>query len=81
MTESKVVNAWIAQGEAKGRATGRVEGRAEMLLDLLADTFGAVPPDLEARVRATTAEDRLRAWAGAAVRAGSLAAFRQQVGL
>lgn len=85
MTESKVVNAWIAQGEAKGRATGlvegRVEGRAEMLLDLLADTFGAVPPELEARVRAATAGDRLRAWAGAAVRAGSLAEFRQQTGL
>ncbi len=85
VTESSVVNEWIAQGEAKGEAKGRAEGRAEgrvtALLEILADKFGAVPSDLEAAIRGTTAEDRLRAWAAAAAKAPTLDEFRKLAGL
>ena len=77
MTESKIVNEWIAQGEAKGRA----EGRITALLELLSDKFTTVPPEVETAIRGTTALDRLRAWAATAAKAASLDDFRQQAGL
>lgn len=94
VTESTIVNEWIAQGEAKGLAAGRVQGRAEgkaegqrearvaTLLEILATRFGPVPPDLEAAIRGTTAgEDRLQAWTVAVVKAATLDEFRRQTGL
>jgi hypothetical protein len=77
MTESIVVNRWIAEGEAKGR----VEGRVTALLEILGDKFQTVPSDLETAIRAVIAEDRLKAWISAAVKAASLDQFRQQTGL
>jgi hypothetical protein len=73
VTESKIVNEWIAQGEAKGRVTA--------LLELLADKFTTVPPEVETAIRGTTAQDRLRAWAATAAKAANIDEFRQQAGI
>jgi len=47
MTESSVVNAWIAEGEAKGKARRRVEGEARgsraFLVRIGAKKFGHNP--------------------------------------
>jgi hypothetical protein len=48
---------------------------------VLAEKFGVVPPELEAVIRATTAEDRLRVWTSAAVRAATLDDFRRAAGI
>jgi hypothetical protein len=81
VTESSVVNEWIAEGEAKGRAEGRREERVAALLDVLTDRFGPPPADLEAAVRAAADVAQLRAWTTAAVKAATLDDFRRAAGV
>jgi len=45
MTESSVVNAWIAEGEAKGEARGEVRGSRAFLVRIGAKKFGNGPTD------------------------------------
>jgi hypothetical protein len=51
MTESSVVNEWIAEGEAKGEAKGRAEGRAEgvrsSIITFGTKRFGCKPTDAQ----------------------------------
>jgi len=47
---------------AEGRAEGRADGRAELLLKQLAARFGAIPADVESRVR-TASDALLDTWA------------------
>jgi hypothetical protein len=73
MRESSTYQGILREGRAEGRVEGRIEGRIEgrvegavialqdALLDQLAEKFGTVTSELEARVRATTDQDRLRA--------------------
>jgi predicted transposase YdaD len=44
----------LAEGLTTGRAEGRAEGEQRSLLALIRARFGAVPPAVEAKVRATT---------------------------
>lgn len=46
---------------AEGKAEGRAEGAREALLDVLREKFAAVPPEVEARIRAATDPDKLAA--------------------
>jgi hypothetical protein len=65
MRESSTYQAILEEGRVEGLTRGRVEAtletRRQDLLDLLTDRFGPVPADLEARIKATTDPDRLRA--------------------
>ena len=45
----------------EGRAEGRVEGRQDDILLILRTRFGAVPPNVEAKVRATADPVQLQA--------------------
>lgn len=47
MTESSVVNAWIAEGMAEGEAKGRVESARAILLRIGAKKFGRSPTDAQ----------------------------------
>jgi hypothetical protein len=60
------------RGRAQGRAQGRVQGRAQMLLELLTIRFGAVPPEVNARVMAAD-EATLSRWAARVLTAPTLA--------
>jgi predicted transposase YdaD len=57
-------NEGLARGRIEGRTEGRIEGlisaRQEDVLALLQERFGTVPPEVEARVRATTDESVLQ---------------------
>jgi hypothetical protein len=63
VTESSVVNEWIAQGEAKGEAKGEARGALaqarRLLLRIGQKRFGAPPPAAEAAVGAVADRDRL----------------------
>ncbi|MBX9623403.1 MAG: hypothetical protein K2X82_06275 [Gemmataceae bacterium] len=50
-----------AEFKAKFQAEGRAEGARETLLAQLQEKFGAVPPEVEARVRAAADPDKLAA--------------------
>lgn len=60
----RMVTSWGQRLEEHGRQIGRQEGlrqgRAEALLDLLRAKFGAVPEDVDARVRAASDEELTR---------------------
>jgi hypothetical protein len=73
VTESKIVQEWTARA--------RAEGNVEMLREVLKAKFGALPADLEAALQRTSDLSALQRWAGLAVRARSLAAFREQANL
>jgi hypothetical protein len=60
MRESSTYQAILQEGRVEGLARGRVEAQQDNLLDLLREKFGVVPPEIEARVRATTDPERLR---------------------
>lgn len=51
-----------AEGMAEGKAEGTAEGRAELLLRMLGRRFGAVPPEVERRIRAASVTS-LDGWA------------------
>ena len=53
----------IAEGIATGRAEGIATGQRAALLKLLAAKFGALEPELVARVEAATSDD-LERWLG-----------------
>lgn len=65
MKESSTYQAILEEGRDEGRTEGRTEeavaARQQILLEQLQERFGAVPPEVEARVRATTDLARLRA--------------------
>ncbi len=79
----------MAQGEAIGKEIGKEIGMEEGLLrglraavgELLEARFGIAPPELLARVNATTDPDTLRLWLRTAATAIDLDAFRTAVGL
>ena len=60
-----------AQGRTEGRVEGRTEGRADLLLRQLRLRFGALPADIEARVRSSST-DELEVWSDAIFDARSL---------
>jgi hypothetical protein len=60
MKESTTYQAILREGRQEGRQEGLIAGRQEDLLDILRERFGVVPPEVEARVRATTDAARLR---------------------
>jgi AcrR family transcriptional regulator len=60
------------KGLAQGREDGHLSGQREMLRHLLAKRFGAIPVDVDARVRAATAAD-VEAWGERMLTATSLA--------
>jgi hypothetical protein len=55
----------------RGRAEGRAEGGAAILLKLLTERFGALPADVEERVR-TASVEQLDLWAVAVLKAKTL---------
>ena len=59
-----------AEGRAEGKAEGKAAGRATALLGQLVARFGAVPPDLEARVCAAD-EATLATWSIRILTAGT----------
>jgi predicted transposase YdaD len=54
MQESSTYQAIRREGRVEGRDEGMLLARQEDLLALLQERFGAVPPEVEAKVRATT---------------------------
>ena len=61
----------FAKARASARARAEAEGKAETLLRLLGRRFGAVPPDVAARVRGAPVEE-LDAWLDAVLDARAL---------
>ncbi len=61
MKESTTYQAILEEGRDEGRTQGEVRARQDDVLALLEERFGAVPPEVEARVRAVTDPARLRA--------------------
>lgn len=61
MRESSTYQAILEEGREEGRDEGRIQTRQEDLFTLLQERFGAVPPEVEARIRATTDPVRLHA--------------------
>jgi hypothetical protein len=66
---------------AEGEAKGELKAATKAVLIVLAVKYGPVPADLENTIRATTDLAKLDQWHTEAVRANSLADFRQQVGM
>jgi hypothetical protein len=62
------------EGRAEGKAEGRAEGKAWLMLKQLQLKFGAVPPEVEARVRSGTDADFDR-WAEGLAEATSIRAL------
>lgn len=48
---------WLQKGRAEGRVEGRAEGQVEVLLRQLTRRFGALPPDVQMRLRAASSEE------------------------
>ncbi len=71
--ESVVVNRW--------KAEARVEGQSSILLTMLEEKFGSLPVDLSTAIRACADATRLQQWAGTAIRADTLDAFRGAAGI
>ena len=61
MTESSTYQAILDEVHEKGRGAGIVQGEQLALLTIYQEWFGAVPPEVEARVRASTDPNRLQA--------------------
>ena len=61
-----------AEGKIEGRAEGKIEGRAEVLSKLLTLKFGALPSDIDARLRNASIE-QLDLWAERVLSANTLA--------
>lgn len=51
-----IAQQWVQQGRAEGMVAGRAEGKAEILLRQIRRRFGALPAELEARVRAADSD-------------------------
>lgn len=66
-----VAEQWVWQGRAEGRIEGRIEGMADMLLRQLRRRFGALPEEIESRVR-SAGVDALDAWSDRILDASSL---------
>lgn len=66
-TYMAILEEGIATGRAEGLATGIATGEQNALLALIRARFGAVPPAVEAKVRATTDPAALEAAVGRAV--------------
>lgn len=62
---------WFEDGVQKGRVVGLNEGKADALLRLLARRFGAIPAEVERRVKAATTP-HLDAWLDSVLEAPSL---------
>jgi hypothetical protein len=73
MRTSKVVEGWIAEGEARGRAV--------TLVETIEGRFATVPADLRERLLATQSVDELRKYTLALARANTLEEFRKTTGL
>ena len=72
VTESQVVNEWIAQGETRGV----VNTRRQDVLELLAERFpGAVPGDVVRLIEQQDSPELLHDWFRAAMRASTFEAF------
>ncbi len=73
--DTPAVRHWIdrgrQQGLEQGREQGREEGQRELLLEMIADRFGAVPAEVDARVRSAGSDD-LRLWTRRLLSAASL---------
>jgi len=61
----------LEQGREQGLEQGREEGQRELLLDMISDRFGAIPAEIEARVRSARSDD-LRLWTKRLLSASSL---------
>lgn len=59
------------KGKAEGKAEGTAEGRAELLLRMIGRRFGAVPPEVERRIRSAEVA-ALDGWADRILDARSL---------
>jgi hypothetical protein len=69
--QSEFAKQYLAQGRAEGVAAGVAEGQARMLIKLLTLKFGALTPDVAARIRSASA-DELERWAERVLSATSL---------
>jgi hypothetical protein len=63
----------LDEGRQEGRQQGLAQGRAELLLRQLEARFGAIPAEIDARVRSAAVAD-LERWAIAVLAAPTLAA-------
>jgi len=90
MRESSWIRHWVDKGVEEGReqglqqgiAQGIEKGRAEaagVVLDVLSERFGAVPADVEEKVRAECSFDRLHEFARLALRARSIEEFAARI--
>jgi hypothetical protein len=61
MRESSTYQAILEERREEGLTKGMVLGRQEALLAVLHERFPVVPPEVEARIRASTDLDRLQA--------------------
>jgi hypothetical protein len=78
VTDSQVIQEWIAQGEVMGE----VKGQATALLRLLARRFPpGLPAEVAAVIRGATDVAQLQRWFDLAVDADSLETFRRAAGL
>jgi hypothetical protein len=67
--ESITVNEWKA------------EAKVQALMGILEDKFSPVPPEVRAKIEATTALDVLQRWIVQAAKTDSLDAFRRDAGI
>jgi hypothetical protein len=65
---------WKAEWKAEGKAEGRREGQAAMLLQLMRMRFGAVPPEVSARLE-NASEEQLYKWLERSISAHSIDAL------
>jgi len=65
------VDSWGEEHEKIGEARGELRGAANVVLRLLARRFGAVPDDVERRVRSADA-DTVQRWGDRVIDAQSL---------
>jgi hypothetical protein len=72
VTESPTVNKWIAAA---------VKSKVEALIGLVEDKFSPVPPEVTAKIEATTALDVLHNWVITAATVDTLEKFRQAAGV
>lgn len=73
VTESVVLNEWMAEAAAKARI--------EDIVKILEDKFSPIPAELKGKIEAATAMDVLQRWVILVGRADSLEKFRQESGL
>ena len=73
MIESPTVNKWTA--------AAAVKSKVEALIGLVEYKFSPVPPDVKAKIEATTTLDVLQKWVITAGRVDTLEKFRQEPGV